>query len=57
MTLNMLSKQSASELDPNQNVVLFHGESRAELPNRMKLVILHSPWLSTQFVAKEEPNL
>lgn len=57
MTLNMLSKQSASERDPNQNVVIFHGENRAELPDRMKFVILHSSWLSTQFVAKEEPNL
>ena len=57
MTLNMLSKQSASERDPDQHVVILHGESGAGLPDRVELVILHSPWLAAQSVAKEEPNL
>lgn len=39
MTLNMLSKQSASERDSNQHVVILHGESGAGLPDRTELVI------------------
>lgn len=36
---------------------ICHGESRAELPDRVEFDCYPSPWLSIQFVAKEEPSL